>query len=199
MVTTNDTELAEKVRCLRDHGAVMSDRQRHLGPKPYLLSDPIEAGFNERMTDIQASLGLSQMGRANDILAERRKIASVYGNELSAIDWLKIPKVELGYEHGFQSYPCLFHPQDVPISKVEKLREARNTFMEHLQRLGISTRPATHAVHMLEYYKQKYKLEPSDFPNAFLANDSSISLPLFKCKTEKEQQYVIDCIKGYKF
>ena len=141
MVTTNDPGLAEKVRCLRDHGAVTSDRQRHLGPRPYLLSDHIEAGFNERMTDIQASLGLSQMGRANDILAERRHIASVYESQLSNIDWLKIPRVENGYEHGFQSYPCLFQPLDIPIPEVQRLRDSRNKFMEYLQKLGVSTRP----------------------------------------------------------
>ena len=53
MVTTNNEQLAEKIRILRDHGAVVSDLQRHLGPKPYLLADHVEAGYNQRMTDIQ--------------------------------------------------------------------------------------------------------------------------------------------------
>lgn len=71
MVTTNSDELALKIRMLRDHGAAMSDLQRHLGPKPYLLADHPEAGFNQRMTDIQAALGSAQMDRAADIVAER--------------------------------------------------------------------------------------------------------------------------------
>ena len=198
MVTTNDSALAEKIRCLRDHGAVTSDRQRHLGPRPYLLSDHVEAGFNERMTDIQASLGLSQMGRANDILAERRHIASVYESQLSDIDWLGKPRVEHGYEHGFQSYPCLFQPQGLSISEVSQIRDQRNKFMEYLQENGVSTRPATHAVHMLQYYKQRYKFKPNDFPNAFLANDCSISLPLYNGMSKQEQEHVINCVRGYK-
>jgi dTDP-4-amino-4,6-dideoxygalactose transaminase len=54
MITTNDKVLAEKLRCLRDHGAIMSDLQRHQGSKPYLLADHQEAGFNQRMTDLRS-------------------------------------------------------------------------------------------------------------------------------------------------
>ena len=64
--------------------------------------------------------------------------------------------------------------------------------MDRLQQLGISTRPATHAVHMLTYYREKYKLNPQDFPNAHAANDCSISLPLFHGMTGEEQDYVIE-------
>ncbi len=53
MVTTANDDLATKVQQLRDHGAVMSDLQRHLGPKPYLLADHVHAGYNQRMTDMQ--------------------------------------------------------------------------------------------------------------------------------------------------
>ena len=102
----------------------------------------------------------------------------------------KYQKSKLGTNMVFK-LPMFVSSSGCSISKVEKLREARNTFMEHLQRLGISTRPATHAVHMLEYYKQKYKLEPSDFPNAFLEMIQHLS-SLFNGMSEKEQQYVID-------
>jgi dTDP-4-amino-4,6-dideoxygalactose transaminase len=64
--------------------------------------------------------------------------------------------------------------------------------MDKLQKVGISTRPATHAVHMLSFYKEKYKLNPQDFPNAYAANDCSISLPLFHGMTAEEQNYVIE-------
>ena len=64
--------------------------------------------------------------------------------------------------------------------------------MDELQRAGISTRPATHAVHMLKFYREKYRLRPEDFPNAWAANDCSISLPLFHGMTEAEQSYVIE-------
>ena len=71
MVTLKSADLAEKIQQLRDHGASISDHQRHLGPRPYLLADHPEAGYNQRMTDIQAALGAAQMDRAEAIVAER--------------------------------------------------------------------------------------------------------------------------------
>ena len=76
-------------------------------------------------------------------------------------------------------------------SQITKINEKRNSWMQWLQSQGISTRPATHAVHMLDYYKKKYELAPEDYPNAFAANECSISLPLFHGMSEKEQDYVI--------
>ena len=67
--------------------------------------------------------------------------------------------------------------------------------MDALQKDGVSTRPATHAVHMLEYYKKKYNIDPKDFPNSYFANECSISFPLFNGITSKEQKYVIETIK----
>ena len=64
--------------------------------------------------------------------------------------------------------------------------------MDHLQQDGVSTRPATHAVHMLSFYRDKYGMEPEQFPHAYAANHCSISLPLFHEMTESEQAFVID-------
>ena len=71
MITTNDDALARKLRSMRDHGAAISDYQRHHGSKPFLLPEFPYAGFNYRMTDIQASIGVTQMNRANKIVNER--------------------------------------------------------------------------------------------------------------------------------
>ena len=68
--------------------------------------------------------------------------------------------------------------------------------MEYLQKKGISTRPATHAVHMLSYYKNKYNLKATDFPNALAASECTISLPLFNGMTNEEQNYVISTVKN---
>ena len=191
MITTSDKDLAEKIKCLRDHGATMSDLQRHLGAKPYLLADHPEAGYNQRMTDIQAALGSAQMERAKEIVAERRRLAQIYNEAFYKLDWLKTPICPEGYGHGYQSYPCMFGSQEINVAEIEKTNKDRNNWMENLQGKGISTRPATHAVHMLSYYRKKYKLKPDAFINAYAANDCSISLPLFHGITEEEQEYVI--------
>ncbi len=192
MVTTDDEALAEKIRSLRDHGASISDLQRHMGPKPYLLADHGYAGFNQRMTDFQAALGSAQMLRADAIVAERRMLAKRYDEAFAGLSWLQTPVSPDGLEHGYQSYPCFFQPEPVAVESIERVNAARNEWMDRLQKAGISTRPATHAVHMLSYYRDKYRLRPADFPNAWVANDCSISLPLFHGMSEAEQNFVVE-------
>lgn len=192
MITTQDDELAAKLRRLRDHGAAMSDLQRHLGARPYLLADHPDAGYNQRMTDLQAALGAAQMDRATDIVRERQYLAQRYDEAFATLAWLRTPVQRAGYEHGYQSYPCMFQPESVNTDTVSRINERRNAWMDKLQKLGISTRPATHAVHMLTFYRAKYKIKPQDFPNAYAANHCSISLPLFHGMTVDEQDYVIE-------
>jgi perosamine synthetase len=203
MITTQDAELAEKLRRLRDHGAAMSDLQRHLGSRPYLLADHPNAGYNQRMTDLQAALGSAQMDRASDIIAERQRLAFRYDCAFAELDWLQTPVNLASYVHGYQSYPCLFQPgrakgaaESGDTVEIKAINEARNAWMDQLQQQGISTRPATHAVHMLSFYQQKYGLKPEDFLNAFAANDCSISLPLFHGMTDDEQDFVIGKVRS---
>ena len=198
MVTTNYDGLAEKIRRLRDHGAAMTDLQRHLGAKPYLLADHPDAGYNQRMTDLQAAIGSAQMDRAEDIVSERQSLARKYDQAFAELDWLRIPFKHLDYDHGYQSYPCLFMPEEISVSSIEQINAKRNAWMDDLQKVGISTRPATHAVHMLSFYKDKYNLTPEDFPNAYAADQCSISLPLFHGMDDEEQNFVIEKVLEFK-
>jgi len=195
IVTTNNDELAELLRYHRDHGAAVSDLQRHLGSKPYLLADHIVPGLNQRMTDIQAALGSSQMNRVVQILDERRYLAKRYDNALKMIDYLETPVEPSGKTHGYQSYPCMFMSSKIEDLGVQVIHEKRNAFMDKLQRRGVSTRPATHAVHLLSYYQNKYGLQEKDFPNAHIADKCSISLPLYNGMSLEEQDYVISCVE----
>lgn len=202
MVTTEDDFLAAKVRRLRDHGAEITDLQRHLGPKPYLLPDFTDAGLNQRMTDIQAALGKAQMMRAAEIVSERRALADTYDTAFADLEWLQTPARIEGYGHSYQSYACLFMPEDAHLAArdgdtraIQQINKLRNSWMEKLYRAGVSTRPATHAVHMLDYYKSKYSLTADCFPSAYAANECSVSLPLFHGIEKFEQQHVVDVVK----
>jgi perosamine synthetase len=199
MVTTNDDSFAEKIRRLRDHGAAMTDLQRHLGARPYLLADHPDAGYNQRMTDLQGALGSAQMDRASDIVSERRKLALKYDEAFCSLDWLRTPYQHSYYEHGYQSYPCMFMPNEITSSPVEEINSTRNTWMDELQKSGISTRPATHAVHMLSFYREKYRLNPENFANARVADQCSISLPIFHGMKKNEQDFVIEKVLESKF
>ena len=152
MITAKNKSLIKKLSSLRDHGASISDHQRHKGNKPYLLPDFSYAGYNQRMTDIQAALGLEQMKRAHKILKERRKLAAIYNDELKNNTLLKIPYVPKNFSHGYQSYPCIFGFDDLTIKNVKKINKKEIGLWNNYKNAGISTRPATHAVHMLDFY-----------------------------------------------
>jgi dTDP-4-amino-4,6-dideoxygalactose transaminase len=144
------------------------------------------------MTDIQAALGSAQMDSAAEIVAERQRLAAVYDRAFAGLSTLRTPICPPGYEHGYQSYPCLFQPEPITSEAIPRINIARNQWMDQLLQAGISTRPATHAVHMLSYYRDKYKLKPADFPSAWAANDCTVSLPIFRGMTGEEQAYVIE-------
>ena len=188
MVTTNSAELAEKVERLRNHGASVSEEQRHHGPKPYILPEFEIMGFNYRMTDLQGAVGSIQIKKLKGFIEEREKWAKFYQDELSGIDWLQTPLVPEDYAHGWQSYVLLIDEEKAPCS--------RNEMMEKLQEMGISTRPGTHAVHMLTFYKEKYNISPEDFPNARKANDLSMAIPLHNRMTKEDYLYVVEKIKA---
>lgn len=206
MITTGDGQLAERLRRLRDHGAALSDLQRHQGPKPYLLADHPLAGYNQRMTDIQAALGSAQMLRAEEIIAERRRIAARLKDALKDIEWLALPIEPEGFLHGYQSFPCVFQPSGVTqalgsghLQEIDSIGEDRNQWMDELYAAGVSTRPATHAVHMLTYYREKYGLHEHDFPHAYAAHTCSISLPLFHGMTDIEVDFLISAVRSRRF
>jgi dTDP-4-amino-4,6-dideoxygalactose transaminase len=151
------------------------------------------------MTDIQASIGSTQMDRAEDIHKKRNKIACKYIDELKNIEWLIKPFTNEKYVHGFQAFVCLFRYKEINSGNVEEVNKKRNDFMDYLFEKGISTRPGTHAVHNLKYYKEKYGIDSTSYFNSYVADKCSIAFPIFPTLSEEEQDYIISCIKEYKF
>jgi dTDP-4-amino-4,6-dideoxygalactose transaminase len=92
----------------------------------------------------------------------------------------------------------MFAPEEITATNVGEINSHRNKFMDYLLANGISTRPGTHAVHNLEYYAKKYSLKPTDFLNSYIADQCSISLPVFPGLTAEEIHYIIEKIKAYK-
>ena len=188
MVTTNNDAYAEKMQILRNHGASVSEEIRHLGSKPYLLPDFDVMGFNFRMTDLQGAMGIVQLSKLDKFIDEREIWAKYYEEQLADVDWLRTPHVPEGYKNGWQSYPCFVDESKAPHS--------RNEIMEILQEKGVSTRPGTHAVHMLNFYAQKYNIKPADYPGAQASNDYSMAIPLHNRMTKEDYDYVIEAIKS---
>jgi perosamine synthetase len=193
MIVTDDRDMAERLRVLRDHGADSSDHARHdakVGEMPAFN----HLGYNYRMTDIQGSLGISQMDKLHGIIEARRALARSYDHLLSEIAWLKTPVAPEGCLHTFQSYVCTLHSEG---STPDEIGNRRRGLMKHLQERGISSRPGTHAVHLLGYYERKYALAPHDFPNAWMAHHSTITLPLYPTMTHGDQLRVAEAVASF--
>ncbi|WP_104722373.1 DegT/DnrJ/EryC1/StrS family aminotransferase [Helicobacter mesocricetorum] len=197
MLATNAKTFAEKVRCLRDHGASKSDLERHLEEGGSLLPHFNTLGYNYRLTDMQGALGVTQMQKARKIMQERRKIARWYDEALRDFPLLLLPKTPEGFTHSYQSYVALFAPsyEGLTLEMIDKYNKKRNLLMQKLESLGISTRQGTHAVHTLGYYHHKYSLKEEDFLVSLAADRLSISLPLYPQMRETEFSYVIEGIQ----
>lgn len=194
MINCKNKTIYKRLKALRDHGAHISDFQRHHSNKPYFLSDHILPGYNSRLTDIQAAIGIDQLDYAFDILSQRKKIAHFYYDTLNEINNLKLPHNSKKYQNGFQSFPCLIKDDYNSLKKINQARNLRNKLMEYLFKNGISTRPATHSIHLLSFYKKKYNLKKQDFLNSLIANDCSISLPIYYGMTLQEANFITNKI-----
>ena len=103
MITTADEDLAARLRRLRQHAMGVSDLARH-GSSKVMIESYDEVGFNYRMTDLQAAVGLVQLQRLDGMLARRRELAARYSASLSALPWMVVPQVPAGCRHN---YPVL--------------------------------------------------------------------------------------------
>jgi perosamine synthetase len=181
-VTTNDDKLAAAVRSLRNHGTTgLPDGGEPRGPWTMANFDRI--GFNLRLSDIQAAVGVAQMGKLEKLVADRRQSARYYTQNLREMNDLVLPVAGDVEGHTFQSYV---------IRIAEGGRARRNAIMAALANADMQTRPGTHAVHRLGYYRNKYGLGAEDFPNAVTAEDTTITLPIVPFMGDSEQDRVID-------
>lgn len=191
MVTTNDKELNKLADIMRNHGAEISEEARHNSSKPYLLPDFKMLGFNYRMTDLQAAVGLIQLSKLHQFIRERQAWTEYYSERLQNIEWLRPQQVSKDItQHAWQAYVYYVDPHKAPMP--------RNEIMEILQQKGIATRPGTHAVHMLTFYKEKYGIKPDDFPGAKACDENTMAIPLHNKMVKEDFDYVIEALHAIK-
>lgn len=171
MVTTNDDELAAQLRLLRGQG--MDPKRRYWFPV---------VGYNYRMTNIQAAIGLAQMETIDQALAERDSLAAWYNAALAPLATeLVLPSTAPWARHVFWMYTVFLR------SGGEAERDA---LMKALDARGIETRPVFYPMHVLPPYQQ-----PSTFPNADLWSCRGINLPTHQMLTCDDVQWIADALK----
>jgi perosamine synthetase len=181
MIVTNDSALAERLRRLRHQGMSLSDYARHGGPPTQFESYP-EIGYNHRITDIQAAIGLVQLDRLEDILERRRGVAARYDAYLAGHPMFIAPHVPAGLEPNRQSYQI-------------RLRQgpgrSRNAVMDRLFEMGIPTRRGVMASHLETPYRQDAPMLPMTEATAA----STIQLPMHSGLTLEQQDRVVTALE----
>ena len=185
MVTTHDSELAARIDSLRNHGASIPEEVRHRSAAPYEMPEFNVLGFNYRMTDVQAAIGLSQLDRLDGLLTRRGELAQLYREALADVDWLRVPRVPEGFRHSWQSFVVKLEP-DSPVEPDE--------LMARLLERGVSTRPGTHAVPGLRLYRERLGEDLSAYPAAAMLEHRTVAIPLHNRMSGDDVEYVVEAI-----
>jgi dTDP-4-amino-4,6-dideoxygalactose transaminase len=194
MVVGHDRQDEQFLRASRSHGITAAGRD--LKPLPYELGDVEQLGFNYRLTDLQAAVGLAQMDKLDGIIERRRAIAEKYNRAFADLELFSLPVEPPGYAHTYQSYVIRVGAEGCGGNASDDAARLRNEMMLQLETCNIATRPGTHAVHTLAYFRRKYRLHDCSVPNAHRAMMQSIALPLYPAMTPDEIAYVIDNIRN---
>lgn len=146
-----------------------------------------EVGFNYRMTDMQAAMGITQLNRLDDLLARRRCLAARYTQALQDIDWLQTPMVPANCMPNYQSYM---------VRLTGDMADKRDAVMQILLEKNISTRRGIMAIH----HEPPYRSERwnNRLLNTDLTTGTGLILPLFHQMTEAEQDYIIESLLAFR-
>lgn len=183
MITTDNKELCDRLRLLRQHAISFSSSQRHSSDK-IIFEEHLETGYNYRMSDIHAAIGIGQLEKLDSIISERRKIALRYIKELNNIESIQLPIEEEGYFSNYQSF-CIYIKKDSPVS--------RNELMQKLMNAGISSRRGVMTTHREKAYSDEYI--NIVLPYSEDVADNSIVIPLYIPMEEKDIETVIINLK----
>jgi perosamine synthetase len=184
MVTTNNEEYAKRIKLLRQHAMSVNDRIRHTATK-IIFEDHVEVGYNYRMTDIQAAVGIKQLEKLDMIIAERRMIALTYIDAFKDIDCIKLPIEREGYFSNYQSFSIYLK---------ENCKISRNDLMQKLLDKGISSRRGIMTSHRETAYRDAYKNVSLPFSEDLC--DNSIIIPLYYPMSKSDIKTVIEEMKS---
>ena len=177
---TNDKDILERLFLLRSHGITRDPEQMTHASEGGWYYQQIALGFNYRMTDLQAALGLSQMFRIDPFVAKRNELAQRYNTQLSNLP-LELPKKSKGIYSAFHLYIVKLNAQ-APINRQELYKGLKSS------NIGVNVHYIP--VHLQPYYK-KMGFSSGDFPEAERYYSKAISLPLHPKLTLDEQDYVV--------
>ena len=186
MITTNNEELADKMRILSLHG-ISKDAWKRYSSEGSWYYEILYSGYKYNMSDLQASIGIHQIGKLDQMQKRREEIADKYNKSFAEIPQLTTPTVKNYATNAWHLYPVQVNDDLLSIN--------RNDFIEALKAENIGTSVHFIPLHLHPYYKEKYGFKGSSFPNAESLYNHEISLPIYPKMADEDVDDVISAVK----
>lgn len=187
VATTNNDELAQKMDLLRSHGITRDiELMTHEPDGPWYYQQ-IDLGFNYRMTEMQAALGVSQIQRLQSITESRHKIAQRYNEQLASLPVI-VPFQIQESSSGLHLYVIRL--------KLDEIKPTHLEVFNSLRAANIGVNLHYIPVHLQPYYQKNFSFQTGDFPQAEQYYKEAISLPLYPDLTKEQQNYIVETLEG---
>jgi len=185
-ITTNDRELYERMLLLRSHGLERAPERMSEAPGPWFYEQQ-DLGFNYRMTELQAALGISQLAKLDRFIARRQQIVKAYHQGLSGLNWLTLPHTA--------EQPICYHLFVVQMD-FASLGLTRKDVMARLREVGVGTQVHYIPVHLQPWYREHLGTKRGDLPVAEQYYERALSIPLFPGMSDEDVATVIDAVRS---
>lgn len=184
MVTTEEADLAARMRVMRLHGISQDVWDRYTSTKPKWFYEVIAPGYKYNLTDVAAALGLQQLKRCDAFWQRRSAIAEAYLSALRDDDRLDLPRpVRADDRHAWHLFV------------IRLRRGSRDRLIERMSAAGIGTSVHFIPLHLHPYYRDRYAWQPDDFPLSLDSFRRSVSLPIYTLMTDSDVERVIAGVK----
>jgi len=177
MIVTNNDKVAELCRSMRSQGRAITGL--------WLYHERL--GFNYRLSELHAALGIAQMERIDEIIEKRNTAAIYYTERLKEIPWVRAPFIDPDVSRMSWFVYVIRVPEEI-----------RNDLIDYLKENGISSKPYFTPIHLQPFYKEEFGYKPGDFPVTEKAGNECIAIPFYTNLTREEIDYVVDTIKSFK-
>jgi dTDP-4-amino-4,6-dideoxygalactose transaminase len=174
VIVTNNEQLATRAKLLRTHA--ITTTYDDYGNLAYIY-DVVDIGFKFDASELEAAFSLAQLKKTNKFIKRRKEIAKIYEQRLTGVKHITVPNYT--QEHIFTQY-------------IIKISRNRDAFARALKEEGVSTGLNFIPLHLLTYYKQKYGIKITTFPNALTSYQQILSLPMYPSLSDEDVNYVCD-------
>lgn len=187
MATTNDAEIAARIRSLSLHGLSHDAWGRYSGAGSwdYRIIAP---GYKYNLTDVASSIGLHQLARAEEMRRVRENIAQRYSESFAGIEEIELPINDVDRIHSWHLYPLKL--------RLDKLRIERNSFIEEIKHYGVGSSVHWRPLHLHPYYQKQFGWQPGHLPQSSETWERLISLPLFPSMQADEINHVVEAVQN---